>query len=106
MQRRMSYALRFGLLWYGVPRQSRTPVTCWAVSAFALFKTAGCLTIIHRRLHNVWMLMNQNVFRLTLPILFGYIPLGMAFGVLFTTQLDYAWWIADRKSTRLTPVTS
>lgn len=38
--------------------------------------------------------MNQNVFRLTLPILFGYIPLGMAFGVLFTTQLDYAWWIA------------
>jgi len=38
--------------------------------------------------------MNQNVFRLTLPILFGYIPLGMAFGVLFTTQLDYAWWVA------------
>ncbi|HLV77250.1 MAG TPA: AzlC family ABC transporter permease [Marinobacter sp.] len=38
--------------------------------------------------------MNQNVFRLTLPILFGYIPLGMAFGVLFTTQLEYAWWIA------------
>ncbi|OJT00315.1 AzlC family ABC transporter permease [Marinobacter nauticus] len=38
--------------------------------------------------------MNQNVFRLTLPILFGYLPLGMAFGVLFTTQLDYAWWVA------------
>lgn len=38
--------------------------------------------------------MNNIVFRLTLPILFGYLPLGMAFGVLFTTQLDYAWWIA------------
>jgi 4-azaleucine resistance transporter AzlC len=38
--------------------------------------------------------MNQNAFRLTLPILFGYLPLGMAFGVLFTTQLDYAWWVA------------
>jgi 4-azaleucine resistance transporter AzlC len=38
--------------------------------------------------------MNQSVFRLTLPILFGYLPLGMAFGVLFATQLDYAWWIA------------
>ena len=38
--------------------------------------------------------MNQAVFRLTLPILFGYLPLGTAFGVLFTTQLDYAWWIA------------
>lgn len=38
--------------------------------------------------------MNTTIFRLTLPILFGYLPLGMAFGVLFTTQLDYAWWIA------------
>ncbi|KPQ01707.1 AzlC family ABC transporter permease [Marinobacter sp. HL-58] len=38
--------------------------------------------------------MNQPVFRLTLPILFGYLPLGMAFGVLFTTQLEYAWWVA------------
>lgn len=38
--------------------------------------------------------MNQAVFRLTLPILFGYLPLGTAFGVLFATQLDYAWWIA------------
>jgi len=38
--------------------------------------------------------MNQTAFRLTLPILFGYLPLGTAFGVLFTTQLDYAWWIA------------
>lgn len=36
--------------------------------------------------------MNQSVFRLTLPILFGYIPLGMAFGVLFSTQLDFPWW--------------
>ncbi|HTN32731.1 MAG TPA: AzlC family ABC transporter permease [Marinobacter sp.] len=38
--------------------------------------------------------MNQSVFRLTLPILFGYLPLGMAFGVLFVTQLDYVWWAA------------
>ncbi len=40
------------------------------------------------------MLMNQSVFRLTLPILFGYLPLGTAFGVLFTTQLDYPGWAA------------
>ncbi len=38
--------------------------------------------------------MNHHTFRLTLPILFGYLPLGMAFGVLFATQLDYAWWVA------------
>lgn len=38
--------------------------------------------------------MNHSVFRLTLPILFGYLPLGTAFGVLFATQLDYAWWVA------------
>ncbi|MCM0612199.1 AzlC family ABC transporter permease [Marinobacter sediminum] len=38
--------------------------------------------------------MNQSVFRLTLPILFGYLPLGMAFGVLFATQLEYPWWVA------------
>lgn len=38
--------------------------------------------------------MNRSVFHLTLPVLFGYLPLGMAFGVLFATQLDYAWWIA------------
>ena len=30
----------------------------------------------------------------SLPVLFGYIPLGASFGVLFSTQLDYAWWIA------------
>ncbi|MGM0769901.1 MAG: AzlC family ABC transporter permease [Pseudomonadota bacterium] len=38
--------------------------------------------------------MNHSVFKLSLPILFGYLPLGMAFGVLFTTQLEYAWWAA------------
>lgn len=38
--------------------------------------------------------MNTTLFRQTLPILFGYLPLGMAFGVLFTAQLDYAWWYA------------
>ncbi|MDO6462083.1 AzlC family ABC transporter permease [Granulosicoccaceae sp. 1_MG-2023] len=38
--------------------------------------------------------MSRSVFRLTLPILFGYIPLGTAFGVLFSTQLDYPWWVA------------
>lgn len=30
----------------------------------------------------------------SLPVLFGYLPLGAAFGVLFSTQLDYAWWVA------------
>lgn len=35
-----------------------------------------------------------SAFRLTLPVLFGYVPLGMAFGVLFTAQLDYSWWLA------------
>lgn len=30
----------------------------------------------------------------SLPVFFGYIPLGASFGVLFSTQLDYAWWIA------------
>lgn len=44
--------------------------------------------------HTAGATMNQSVFRLTLPILFGYLPLGMAFGVLFTTQLDYPWWAA------------
>lgn len=38
--------------------------------------------------------MNTALFRQTLPILFGYLPLGMAFGVLFSAQLDYAWWYA------------
>lgn len=38
--------------------------------------------------------MNLSVFRQTLPILFGYLPLGTAFGVLFATQLGYAWWVA------------
>lgn len=38
--------------------------------------------------------MSAALFRHTLPILFGYLPLGMAFGVLFTAQLDYAWWYA------------
>ncbi|KEF32511.1 AzlC family protein [Marinobacter nitratireducens] len=38
--------------------------------------------------------MNRTVFPLTLPVLFGYLPLGTAFGVLFSTQLEYAWWIA------------
>ena len=36
----------------------------------------------------------QSAFRLTLPVLFGYVPLGMAFGVLFTAQLDVSWWVA------------
>ncbi|MFC4258969.1 AzlC family ABC transporter permease [Marinobacter lacisalsi] len=38
--------------------------------------------------------MNAALFRQTLPILFGYLPLGVAFGVLFSAQLDYAWWYA------------
>lgn len=38
--------------------------------------------------------MTPTLFRQTLPILFGYLPLGTAFGVLFSAQLDYAWWYA------------
>lgn len=38
--------------------------------------------------------MTNRAFHLTLPILFGYIPLGVAFGVLFAAQLDYPWWVA------------
>lgn len=30
----------------------------------------------------------------TLPVAFGYVPLGMAFGVLFVSQLDYDWYMA------------
>lgn len=30
----------------------------------------------------------------TLPVAFGYIPLGMAFGVLFASQLEYDWYMA------------
>lgn len=30
----------------------------------------------------------------TLPVAFGYVPLGVAFGVLFTSQLDYSWFMA------------
>lgn len=33
-------------------------------------------------------------FRASLPVLFGYLPLGMAFGVLFVSELDYAWYFA------------
>ncbi|SFB81431.1 4-azaleucine resistance probable transporter AzlC [Marinospirillum celere] len=37
-------------------------------------------------------------FKLSLPVFFGYVPLGMAFGVVFSTQLDYAWWLAPLMS--------
>ncbi|WP_148864861.1 AzlC family ABC transporter permease [Marinobacter fonticola] len=30
--------------------------------------------------------------------MFGYLPLGMAFGVLFVTQLEYPWWGATLMS--------
>jgi len=36
---------------------------------------------------------DQSAFRLSLPVLFGYIPLGMAFGVLFS-ELGYHWLYA------------
>ena len=32
-------------------------------------------------------------FRATLPVLFGYLPLGAAFGLLFS-DLGYPWWLA------------
>lgn len=35
-----------------------------------------------------------SLFRLTLPVFFGYVPLGMAFGVLFVTELPYEWYWA------------
>jgi len=34
-----------------------------------------------------------SAFRATVPVLFGYIPLGIAFGVLFA-QLGYPWYMA------------
>lgn len=41
---------------------------------------------------------HRSIVQLSLPIMFGYIPLGMAFGVLFVTQLDYPWWGATLMS--------
>jgi 4-azaleucine resistance transporter AzlC len=35
----------------------------------------------------------RNVAPLTLPVLFGYVPMGMAFGVLFV-ELGYAWYFS------------
>lgn len=35
--------------------------------------------------------------RASLPVFFGYVPLGMVFGVLFV-QLGYAWWYATLMS--------
>lgn len=37
--------------------------------------------------------MNQQTLKSTFPVLFGYIPLGMAFGMLFQ-DLGYAWYFA------------
>ncbi len=37
--------------------------------------------------------MTQSVIKSTLPVLFGYIPLGMAFGILFQ-DLGYPWYLA------------
>lgn len=37
--------------------------------------------------------MTQSVMKSTLPVLFGYIPLGMAFGMLFQ-DLGYPWYLA------------
>lgn len=37
----------------------------------------------------------NKLFSLSLPVALGYIPLGMAFGVLFVSQLDYAWYMAS-----------
>jgi len=38
--------------------------------------------------------MPLHLFRTSLPVAFGYIPLGMAFGVLLQAQ-GYAWWWAS-----------
>lgn len=37
--------------------------------------------------------MNQQTLKSTFPVLFGYIPLGMTFGMLFQ-DLGYAWYFA------------
>ncbi len=37
--------------------------------------------------------MNQAIFKSTLPVLFGYIPLGIAFGILFI-DLGYDWYFS------------
>ncbi len=37
--------------------------------------------------------MNQQIFKSSLPVLFGYMPLGVAFGILFN-DLGYAWYFA------------
>jgi predicted branched-subunit amino acid permease len=34
-----------------------------------------------------------SAFRATLPVMFGYVPLGIAFGVLFA-RLGYPWYYA------------
>ena len=36
----------------------------------------------------------NRAFNLSIPVLFGYVPLGMAFGVVFATQIDASWWVA------------
>ncbi len=37
--------------------------------------------------------MTKDILKSTLPVLFGYIPLGMAFGILFQ-DLGYPWYLA------------
>lgn len=40
----------------------------------------------------------RSAFTATLPVLFGYVPLGIAFGVLFA-QLGYPWYLATLMAT-------
>lgn len=40
----------------------------------------------------------RHAFKTSLPVLFGYLPLGMAYGVVFTSQLDFPWWVAPLMS--------
>ncbi len=37
--------------------------------------------------------MNQDTIKSTFPVLFGYLPLGMAFGILFQ-DMGYPWYLA------------
>jgi len=39
------------------------------------------------------MSQSQQIIKTTLPVMFGYIPLGMAFGILFQS-LGYSWYYA------------
>src|SRR5690554_2332602 len=79
---------------YAVSSVINPPVWCVWYGVFGFCALQNPVRFdYHRRIRTFSMLMTQHVLPLTLPSLFGYIPLGIAFAVLSTSQLDYAWWI-------------